>query len=277
MKKIFLLSFLFAGIVSTSFAQRYEYGEPVPVKEKRGRSNGGGDVELRKARFGVYLAPTFCWMKPTANKSDDKLYLVSSDGSKTGFAWGLMLDYFFADNYGISTGFQLNYSGGKITTTLNTAVAQPPAVHVVQTASMDYKVQYLEVPFGLKLRSDDLGGVRIFGQIGISAGVPLSKKVSYNVVYTDTVNNVSVTKTATGENEKLRGLGISPILLQMNVGGGLEYALTSKLSMYAGVFFNNGFVPDVTNPKDLDLGFKGNFSDGNIRLNNIAIRVGLFF
>jgi opacity protein-like surface antigen len=107
--------------------------------------------------------------------------------------------------------------------------------------------------------------------------VPLSKKASYNITYTDTTGGITKVLTVNGENEKLRGLGISPVLLQMNLGGGLEYSITEKMSIYAGVFYNNGFIPDVTNPKDLDLGFKGNFSDGNVRLNNIAIRVGMFF
>jgi opacity protein-like surface antigen len=216
-------------------------------------------------------------MKPTANKSDDKQYLVTSDGSKTGFMWGLMMDYYFADNYAIATGFQINYTGGKITSTINPAVTPISAVNIVKAASIDYKIQYLEVPFGLKLRSDDLNGVRVFGQLGINLGVPLSKKASFTITYSDTVSGVAKDVSISGENEKLRGTGISPILLQMNIGGGMEYAITEKMSIYAGVFYNNGFIPDVTQPKDLDLGFKGNFSDGNIRLNNIAIRIGMFF
>lgn len=278
MKKATLLLLLAVHITTSVSAQRYEYGEPVPIHEKKSRNNkGGGNVELNKSRFGVFLAPTFSWMKPTANKSDDKLYNISSDGSKTGFAWGLIMDYYFAENYGISTGFQLNYTGGKVTATINNAATQPVATNVVRAATFDYKIQYLEVPFALKLRSDDMNGVRVFGQIGISVGVPISKKASYSVTFTDTLNKQTIEKVAAGENEKIRGVGISPVLMQMNLGGGLEYALTQKMSLYAGVFFNNGFVPDVTSPKDLDLDFKGNFSDGNVRLNNIAIRVGLFF
>jgi opacity protein-like surface antigen len=263
-------------LTTNSFAQRYEYGEPVPMKEAK-KHKGGGSATVGKARFGVFLAPNFSWMKPTANKSDDKQYLVTGDGSKTGFMWGLMMDYFFSDNYALATGFQINYTGGKITSTINPAMPAPTTPNVVQTASLDYKIQYLEVPFALKLRSDDMNGVRVFGQIGINIGVPLSKKASYNITYTDTVGGASKTLAVNGENEKLRGLGISPVLLQMNLGGGLEYSITEKMSIYAGVFYNNGFIPDVTNPKDLDLGFKGNFSDGNIRLNNIAIRIGMFF
>ena len=32
---------------------------------------------MKQVRFGAFLAPTSTWMKPTANKSDDKLYLIA--------------------------------------------------------------------------------------------------------------------------------------------------------------------------------------------------------
>ncbi|MBS1774302.1 MAG: outer membrane beta-barrel protein [Bacteroidetes bacterium] len=284
MKKIYFL-LLFSGFIQTSFAQRYEYGEPVPMNEDkpkaktkthRGGVEGGGAVELKKSRFGAFISPSSCWMKPTANKSDDKLYNVSKGSSQIGFTWGLMMDYYFAENYGIATGFQLNYIGGEIDVTQNSAVTLPAATNYVQKADLKYNIQYLAVPFNLKLRSDELGGgFRIFGQIGISAAIPLSKKATYNVTYSDSTN--SNPKTVTGDKEKIKGLAINPILLEMNVGGGIEFAITQKMSFYTGIFFNNGFAPDVTNPKELDLDYKGKFTDGNIRINNIALRLGLFF
>ena len=69
-------------------------------------------------------------------------------------------------------------------------------------------------------------------------------------------------------------------MFQMNIGAGAEYPLNNKLRAYAGIFFNNGFAPDATNPQDFDedkLGYKGDFRDANTRLNNFALRLGLFF
>ena len=70
-------------------------------------------------------------------------------------------------------------------------------------------------------------------------------------------------------------------MLQMNIGAGAEYPISNKLTAYAGLFFNNGFTPDATAPQKYDsekLGYgKGEFKDGNTRLNNFALRIGLFF
>jgi hypothetical protein len=270
MKRLILFSLLSIGMVNITDAQRYEYGEAVPMRR---HSDGGS---LSETRFGLFISPTISWMKPTSNKSDDKLYLVNGEGSKVGFTWGLMIDHYFAENYGIYTGFQLNNTGGKISTAINPAYAPDPLLpNTVLSSYFDYRLQYFEIPFGLKLRSDELpGGVRVFGQVGITAGFIISKKADYEVRYVD---NAGVTKTAAGSKEKIFGTGVSPVLMQMNLGAGLEYSLTDKLSVYGGLFFDNGFAPDVTNPKNLDLDYSGKFSDGNTRLNNFALRIGLFF
>ncbi len=275
MKRLLLLLITSCVFLSTSYAQTYEYGPAQQVKS---------GIDIGKMRFGLFLSPNISWMKPTATKSNDGLYLANNEGSKLGYSWGLMIDYFFAENYGIATGFQLNTTGGKIQATYNTSNTTAPATtNLIKSAYFDYQLQYLEVPFGLKLMSDNLsGGFRVFGNIGVTLGINISKKASYDVTYTDTTTAggtlTTIDRNVSGDGEKLRGgLSITPILLQMNLGGGIEYQITDKLSFYTGIFFNNGFTPDVTNPKEINMGYKGNFSDANTRLNNFSLRLGLFF
>lgn len=267
MKKLLTVIFTLCTVMPVAMAQ-YTYGDPVPAAPGNGTT---------VTRFGLFISPNNSWMKPTASKSNDGLYTVTNGGSKIGFTWGLMIDKFFAPNYGISTGVQLNTTGGSINALYNGTVTGFPAPSaLVTSADFDYRLQYLEVPFGLKLLSDKLpGGIRVFGNVGITGGINISKKASYTVTYFDTAGNQ---KTITGDNEKLRGpLSITPLLFQMNLGGGIEYQFTDKLSFYLGLFFNNGFAPDVTNPKEINMNYDGNFTDGNIRLNNLGLKLGMFF
>jgi hypothetical protein len=260
MKKLFLyLGFLATS--ATSFAQD---------------EAGGSRIDVRKLRFGAFAAPTISWMRPTTNTDDRREFNVESDGSITGFMWGLMVDYNFAPNYAIATGVQYNTTGGKI---LANAVNTDTRADAVQMTDFRYRLAYLEVPLHLKLRTDDLSGFRFFGQLGFTGGINIGKKADYSVDYWD---ENSTPRNASGEEVKLKGgIGnIAPVLLQLNVGGGAEYAIGEKLSAYFGVFFNNGFVPDATNPQDFDealLGYRGEFRDGNTRLNNVSFKVGLFF
>lgn len=237
-------------------------------------------TRLNRLRIGAYLAPNMSWMRPTAATDDRNEFRVERDGSRVGFTYGLMGEYFFAENYGLVTGLQVNQTGGSVITT---RVNPNPGPGNVMIADFDYRLQYLEIPIALKLRTDDINGFRFFGQLGASLGINIGKKVDYKVTYTPDPATGSATEEASGEKIKLTGSGINvvaPVMFQMNIGAGLEYPISNKLSFYTGLFFNNGFAPDATNPEKYDnnrLGYKGSFRDGNVRLNNFALRVGLFF
>jgi hypothetical protein len=269
MKNALLTALIILSSATLATAQDYEY---TPSRS--------GSGKLDRMKLGVFIAPNISWMKPTSNKSTDRLYLVSNNGSRVGFTWGLMADFMFSENYGIATGAHVTSTGGNILVTENPNFTRTGS-KVVKNADFEYKLQYLEVPLGLKLKSDPIGGsgVKLFGLFGGTLGINIGKKANYEVNYTDTdpAGNI-VSKTVSGENEIIRGvLAITPAILQLNVGGGAEFPISPKMSVYTGLYFNNGFVPDVTNPKQYKLDYQGEFTDGNIRLNNFAFRIGLFF
>lgn len=231
------------------------------------------NIDTKKLRLGVFASPTMSWMRPTTVKSNDREFESKSQGSKIGFIYGLMVEYNFADNYAFVTGIQGNMTGGKIYTERSGGFTQE--AQSVNAADFDYNYTYLEIPFALKMRTDPVGNFRFFGQAGITASINIAKKASYSVQYTDAngssaqVNDSKVILKGT--------LATSPVLFQMNIGLGAEYSITDKLGGYAGFFFNNGFAPDATNPNNYDLGYSGSFKDGNTRLNNFALRIGLLF
>lgn len=264
-----LITVLLASCVLTSttlHAQDYEIIEPVSSNSK---------IDVKKLKFGIFFAPTISWMKPTASKSDDGTYMVESLGSKMGYTWGLMIDYFFTENYGLYTGSQINTSGGKILASYPAHLL--PGPNTVYKADFNYTVQYLEFPFNFKFKTDEIGKTdyKAFAQLGLTAGFNIGKRANYTVHYTDEHTNM---KTATGSRERLAGgLTMAPMMLQLNVGAGLERPITDKLVAYAGIFFNNGLLPDATNPKEFKLGYNGTFGDGKVRLNNFALKLGIFF
>lgn len=229
------------------------------------------NIDSKKFRFGVFVAPTMSWMRPTTDKTDDGQYAPKNNGSKLGFTYGLMAEYNFAENYAIVTGLQVNMTGGKITSNY----LGSEKTSVVTAADFNYRLNYLEIPVGLKLRTDPISGFRFFGQLGLTTGFNIAKKATYTVNYLDGNNKAQVSK---GENEKIKGtLAIAPVMFTMNIGAGAEYPINNKLAAYVGLFFNNGFAPDATNPNKYTMPYGLSFKDGNTRLNNFALRLGLFF
>lgn len=234
----------------------------------QGDENNNSSTTFQKIRFGVFGAPTLSFMRPSAAK-DGSIY-QENGGNKIGFTYGLMGDFNFTENYAIATGIQVNSTGGKI----NTTNSAPKIGDAVKT-SFNYSLQYLEIPVALKLKTDPIGKISIFGQAGLTIGFNISKKATYEILQkratTDTTYKVDEKEKITG------GIGnIAPIVFQMNVGAGIQYAIGPKLDAYMGLFFNNGFAPNITDPTKIT-NTPIQFTDGNTRLNNFALRLGFFF
>lgn len=256
MKKKILTVILFCSFCATSWSQN----------ESEAPSNDAG---YQSIRIGVYGAPTMSWMRPSAAKDGAKTQ--ENGGSKIGFTYGLMGDFHFAENYAVGTGIQVNSTGGKINTSNPNALKGE-----VSKSSFDYSVQYLEIPVALKLKTDRMGKISIFGQAGMTIGFNISKKMTYDMSVIDTGS--SAKNYTVGEKEKIKGgIGnIAPIMFQMNIGAGIQYAIGKKLDAYAGIFFNNGFAPNATDPTKIS-NIPASFTDGNTRLNNFALRLGFYF
>lgn len=221
-----------------------------------------------KLRIGVMVAPGLTWMRPSAEK--DGLQTQRSAGNKIGFMYGLMLDYQFAPNYALISGLQINSTGGIIET------VNPAAVDLWASKShMNYSLQYLEIPIGIKLKSDPINRIRIFGQAGLSMGFNIGKKATYEIVQHRVAGGDSVFK-ADAKEKLTGGIGnVAPIMFQMNLGAGIQYAVSKNVDAYLGIFFNNGFAPNATDPTKNDKLPK--FTDGNTRMNSVSLRMGFYF
>jgi hypothetical protein len=141
---------------------------------------------------------------------------VNNGGSKMGYNFGLLVDYFFGDNYAITSGLTINTTGGKLeylSSGNNTVEARPR-----------YNLRYIEIPMGLKLRSEDLKRMNIYGRFGLSPQL--------NIMAKDNDDN------GISDEVKLLDLGY-------HIGGGIEYSVGGKNALVFGLLFNNGFM-DIT-------------------------------
>lgn len=256
MKKKIFSTLIFSSFFASSFA---EIDADAPAIK----------TAYQTIRIGGYLAPTISWMRASAAKDGAKAQ--ENGGAKMGFTYGLMGDFHFAENYAVATGIQVNSTGGKINTTNPSAIKGE-----VSRSSFNYTVQYVEIPVALKLKTDRMGKFSIFGQAGMTIGFNISKKMTYEMTVADTGS--SSKNYIVGEKEKINGgIGnIAPILFQMNIGAGVQYNIGQKVDAYAGIFFNNGFAPNATNPSRIS-NIPASFTDGNTRLNNFALRLGFYF
>ncbi|MFZ4753640.1 MAG: outer membrane beta-barrel protein [Chitinophagaceae bacterium] len=219
---------------------------------------------FRTYRFGLFIGPTFNSMRPTAGTIEN--YSVSKTKGNIGFSFGLTADYNINDRYTLFSGIGMDWRGGSISTVHGSTSIK---VEYVKSAAVKYKLQYLTVPLGLKMKAAEFDKIKVFATTGVDLGVLLSQGGDATLQPTTQATPLVL------EKSKLGGTAtVVPVNAGWFIGAGAEYKLNDKNSFYVSLIYRNGFT-DVTTPKTNDPYKK--FSDGNIRANTFAIRVGYFF
>jgi opacity protein-like surface antigen len=176
-------------------------------------------------KFGVHVDPKFTWQVPESRD-------VEKVGSTFGFGGGLIIDRYFQDNYAFETGISLGTQGGKLKFDYNFPFNAYDQVDTLPAGTtVDYSLQYITIPLGLKLKSNEIGYFTFFVNLGITNQLNIKAKAS--------TDDDSELKNATVKEE------INWFDMGYHFGGGIEYALSKDTAVLLGIFYQNGFL-DVT-------------------------------
>lgn len=203
-------------------------------------------AQEQRFHFGLKIIPSMAWIKPDVKG-------LERDGRSMGFGYGVQTEFKLQENYAISTGVQVNYRGG----TLKHAVDSIPTL----STNVDYKLQYVELPFTLKMMTNEFGKIKYYGQFGFSPAVAIRSKIKTDSSiplddddfsdYTNTFN------------------------MNMIIGAGIHYTLSGTTVFFAGVEFNNGFI-NVFNKDSKDLAWSGGQKLKGVT-NYIGLSTGVLF
>lgn len=198
----------------------------------------------QSTKFGVFIDPQFTWLNPQSRT-------VDNDGMRFGIRGGLIIDRYFQDNYAFSTGMSIGSQGGKLKYSEETTIKVYNEVDTLPAGtSVNYKLTYITVPLGLKLKTNQIGYFSYFARIGFT-------------------NQFNIKSTATTSDGSLNNDDIKKEMFFYNLayhfGIGVEYAISEDTSLLFGVNYHNGFI-DVTNNKDV-----------KVHSRVLAIRIGVIF
>ncbi|HEX7368013.1 MAG TPA: porin family protein [Pelobium sp.] len=160
-------------------------------------------------KLGITAHPNFGWIKSDVPD-------IKSDGLRAGFSYGLVGDFYFADNYAFTTGLQLS--------TINGQTVNESALH--KGEQRIYKLQYLEIPAKVKLVTSDMNGLRFYGEFGLGN--------AFNVSAKQVVKGGVGTATADDDIAFYRA--------SLIIGGGTQFYVGEKTAIDVGLSFNNGFT-----------------------------------
>lgn len=179
-------------------------------------------------RLGLTAHPSIGWIKPDGGKGD---------GISFGFSYGLLADLNFAENYSFGTGLTVTTINGKSTETFNNTYANgSPLI----TGNLKYKLQYLEVPLTVKLKTEKNNGTRWYGQFGLSNDFNISAKQDILQIGSG-AGNTSANDIDIKDDINFYRAGLV-------IGAGLEYDIAKSTSITTGLTFNNGLT-DISDDK----------------------------
>lgn len=178
--------------------------------------------QVKPFRFGIIVAPNLSWISP-----DTKDY--QSDGARFGFSWGLLTDITITENYFINTGVRSEY--------LNFRMSYPDEVKTATdttqgTMYRKYKLQYIEVPLSIKLKTNQFGSISYFGEIGLGTAFNLKAKSKDEFI--------PLSNSPAVDSEEIIKDEVTLMKETLIVGAGIEYAFENSLVLLCELTFRNG-------------------------------------
>jgi len=211
-------------------------------------------------RLGLKAAPSFAWLKPDADG-------LSAGAVAMKFSYGLITEFGIGKNYAFATGVDVSYVGGNLNFGKK-VFEQTSAGDTFMLASRKYKLQYIEIPLTLKMKTNQIGYMTYFLQFGLNPSIRIKAKADDKDQAGVALNNVDIS----GD--------ISLFRLALNVGIGAEYNIHGNTSLVFGITFNNGFTNVLTNPSNTIQKVSGGSATAYIQKatsNYLALTVGVLF
>lgn len=252
----------------------------------------------KKVKLGIAITPSMNWLSP----NDDKK--MSKDGNVVKMGIGLVADFRLTDVIWFHTGLEYTGAGGKLaykgTDTagyyykdgeiqeVKPADAQNPASPYNTNSSYvgyrllnrNYKVGYLHIPLGFKMKTKELSGITYYGQIGGDLFIRTSEKADDHV--SRTVGGTTTESDLNGN--KLAGSQVNLVNGAAHVGAGMEYRISGSTAITASIQYRHGIMNFTNNGTDYLLrtqvtnsGYTVSQFPADAKLRQVVLTVGIMF
>lgn len=224
--------------------------------------------------FGFQMSPSWSWMSTNYVK-------LNGSGSNLGLKLGVIAENRFSQSYSLSTGIGFHFNGGgSLLTDLPSAGIwqnsdfTEKALRVTDTIAKDarfrYKLTYIEIPIGLKLRTPESGDhMRYYVEPGLVLGIRSSA-----------TGTISGTNSAFDQTDVNIGKDAASLNLSWGIGAGAEYIVSNNFAVVVGLHYQNGFIAQNGNAGtliDAPNGTTRSLKDVSATSNNFTLRLGVMF
>ena len=211
--------------------------------------------------FGFKFGPGFDWTGSTTGAA-------VNEGMRTGFGVGVVAEYYFAENYAIVSGINVNMNRGHYS-----FKNANDSITLLDPFTVDryYKSTIYEIPLMIKMMTNELGNLPLRAYAQVGGGLGYAERVK--------VKDDNASEYASTDRE------FSNLLASLKIGGGAQYALDESTRIFAGVYFSHDFINNINSVRP---NYYGNYIvDGkpigerdkklNMLQNRLGIEVGILF
>ncbi len=223
-------------------------------------------------RFGIQFSPTVTWVNSNEN-------LINSNGTAFGGPkLGMVGEKYFQENYAFTFGIGLAFNQGGVLKHdfggdlwANSTLSNSIYHELPDGVNLRYSLQYVEIPFGLKMKTQEFGYIRYFAELPIfTLGILTQAQGAIEGTTMDT------------NKENIRD-DVNLFALSWGIGGGIEYSVGPSTSIIGGIYYQNYFT-DISKNDGRRRGPGSNPEDeptirenSKSALQGLTIRIGVMF
>ena len=218
-----------------------------------------GFSQQKKVSFGLKIGPTFDWASSSSTES-------RNIGTRLGFNFGGIIDYYYTDHIALSSGLSYNYWRGYYQFTdsrIGTLFLEEAPV----TVNRQIRASYFEVPLKLKVKIPIVDGWRAFAEAGV--GFSINTKDLTKDSYPKEGNELSTYWVPQPDENYTAEYFYQYRWFQtaLIAGLGAEYQINRKFSVFVQLSYNHAFNNTFTHEIEEQ-------TKGNLHTNFIGIEIG---
>ncbi len=241
-------------------------------------------VLAQKGEFhlSIQAAPTVSWLSAPNDAT------VTASGSQFGVGLGVHGDYYFSDRYALTAGLvfstnmggvlQYNKSSSMSILGKTTFANDISEIKFGKGTKISYRNQFVEIPIGLKLHTEEVNGMRFFGNLPIFT-LAFRTQSQGDILGTGSYTENGTPKADVAIDYKNENIGNYTSIMNVYVGGGagVEYRLGETTTVTGGIFYQHGLIDATRNFTYTNSGGTDVTEDSNAQLSALSLRLGIMF
>lgn len=174
-----------------------------------------------KMKMGLKVAPNIAWMNPGTKG-------YTNDGARIGATIGFVSDFYFAENYALSTGLNFQFLNGKLRYSDSIQVEGSQGLKDGEMFRK-YNFLYVEIPLLVKMKTKKFGKFSYFGQMGLGTAFRIKT----------TVNEHFELSTGGGSDQQFDYTEAALIKESIIIGLGTEFHVDESSRLVIGLSYSN--------------------------------------